>query len=107
MPGMPGPRDPRDPRPVVSGPAEVFATANRYVPRPAYSVTVVSRTGGTVAASSGLGLATSPLGDGPVDTLMVAGGDGTEEAVTDRALVDWIRSAAGRSRRVASVCSGA
>src|SRR5262245_21811469 len=103
---VPGPHDPRGPRPVlivaypdvqsldVSGPAEVFATANRYIPHPAYAVTVVSRGGGVVEASSGLGLATAPLGDGPDDTLVVAGGDGTEEAVTDRALVDWLRSAA-------------
>src|SRR5262245_15391755 len=112
MPGMPGLRDPRDPRPVVivaypdvgsldvTGPAEVFAAANSYVPRPAYAVSVVSRAGGTIRSSSGVGLATAPLGDGPVDTLMVAGGDGTTEAVADRVLVDWVRSAAGRSRRV-------
>ncbi len=91
----------------VSGPLEVFATANRFCPRPAYDVTVVSRGGGAVVSSSGLGLATVPAGGRPIDTLVVAGGDGTADAVTDRALVDWLQSAASRSRRVASVCSGA
>ncbi|MGZ8676474.1 MAG: GlxA family transcriptional regulator, partial [Solirubrobacterales bacterium] len=43
---------------------------------------------------------------GPIDTLVVAGGFGVHEAVGDEALVRWLRSAAGRSRRVASVCSG-
>jgi transcriptional regulator GlxA family with amidase domain len=44
---------------------------------------------------------------GDIDTLMVAGGDGTAEALGDRALIDGVLRLAGRSRRVTSVCSGA
>src|SRR5581483_9886480 len=44
---------------------------------------------------------------GPIDTLIVAGGFGVQDAVEDDLLVGWVRSAARRSRRVASVCSGA
>jgi transcriptional regulator GlxA family with amidase domain len=43
---------------------------------------------------------------GTIDTLLVAGGDGTREALRDRALVDFIRRTAPRARRVASICSG-
>jgi transcriptional regulator GlxA family with amidase domain len=42
-----------------------------------------------------------------VDTLVVPGGEGTREAFRDEALVSWIRRAAGRARRVTSVCTGA
>jgi transcriptional regulator GlxA family with amidase domain len=44
---------------------------------------------------------------GPIDTLVVPGGLGTREAVADARLVRWIGRAAARSRRVASVCTGA
>jgi transcriptional regulator GlxA family with amidase domain len=46
--------------------------------------------------------------DYPIDTLVVAGGVAAlERAVSDAPLVAWIREAAGRARRVASVCTGA
>src|SRR5829696_10420308 len=43
---------------------------------------------------------------GPIDALVVAGGFGVRKARGDPALIRWIRSAARRSRRVTSVCSG-
>jgi transcriptional regulator GlxA family with amidase domain len=94
----------------VTGPVEVFAVANRHRPEPPYATTVVARQAGTLRMSSGLGLVADlavDACDGPIDTLVVAGGDGTADALGDDALVDWIRDAAGRSRRVTSVCSGA
>ena len=42
-----------------------------------------------------------------LDTLVVVGGTGCEEASKDPALVEWVRSVAPKARRVASVCSGA
>jgi transcriptional regulator GlxA family with amidase domain len=42
-----------------------------------------------------------------VDTLVVAGGEGTRAAVADEGLVAWLAAAAPRVRRVASVCTGA
>jgi transcriptional regulator GlxA family with amidase domain len=44
---------------------------------------------------------------GPIDTLLVAGGEGTRRAALDDRVLRWVRSAAGRSRRVGSVCTGA
>jgi transcriptional regulator GlxA family with amidase domain len=38
---------------------------------------------------------------------VVAGGQGVSEAERDERLIGWLRRAAGRSRRVASVCTGA
>ena len=42
-----------------------------------------------------------------IDTLLIPGGDGTDAARYDKPLVDWIRTAARSSRRIATVCSGA
>jgi transcriptional regulator GlxA family with amidase domain len=100
----------------VTGPLEVFSTANRELQerRPAarvpYSVEVVARRRGPVATSSGVEIvARRELGQvrGPLDTLLVAGGEGTEDAVRDDLLIDWIRRTERRARRLASVCSGA
>jgi len=94
----------------VTGPLEVFAVANRYRPG-SYRTTVTARgPAEVVRTSSGLGIVVDkPLAavQGPIDTLVVAGGDGTGDAVADAELVAWIRDAAARSRRVTSVCSGA
>lgn len=44
---------------------------------------------------------------GPIDTLVVVGGEGARAAAGDPALVAWVARAAARSRRVTSVCTGA
>jgi transcriptional regulator GlxA family with amidase domain len=97
----------------VSGPLQVFSTANDIVAEsggaPPYALRVVAQAGGNVIASAGLGLAADrlpPLG-AALDTLVIAGGDGVQAAVADPALVDWIRRRAESARRVASVCTGA
>ncbi len=94
----------------LTGPAEVFSGASRLRPD-AYAVEVVARERAPIAAAGG-GYAIVPATStracrGPIDTLVVAGGEGARAAVSDRALVAWVRQAAGRSRRVASVCTGA
>jgi putative intracellular protease/amidase len=93
----------------VVGPLEVFAIANRFDARPAYSTSVVSMGGGVMVTSSGLAIGTEPARtcSDPIDTLMVAGGYSVGEAAGDRDLVGWLRSVAGSVRRVTSVCSGA
>jgi transcriptional regulator GlxA family with amidase domain len=48
------------------------------------------------------------LGDpSSIDTLVVAGGDGSRGAMRDPALLAFVRAAGAASRRVTSVCSGA
>jgi len=97
----------------VTGPLQVFATANDTVAqaggaRP-YRVRIVAKAGGAVTASAGIVVSTDPLppaGRG-LDTLMVAGGQGVDAAAADPVLVDWLRARAGQARRVASVCTGA
>lgn len=90
----------------AAGPAEVFAQASRLCP-PGYEVELVGASGRT---TSGIELGpVRPLAErhGPLDTLVVAGGRGVFDAEHDAALVEWVRAAAARSRRVTSVCTGA
>jgi transcriptional regulator GlxA family with amidase domain len=96
----------------VTGPLEVFALANRPSPgrAPRYELSVLAPEAGAVSTSSGLSLLAGRdirQATGPVDTLLVAGGQGTRAAMRDTRLVSWIRRTAARARRVASVCSGA
>jgi len=44
---------------------------------------------------------------GPIDTLLVAGGTGIHKAARDQELLDWLRKAAQRVRRIGSICTGA
>ncbi|MFG1945209.1 GlxA family transcriptional regulator [Nonomuraea sp. NPDC048826] len=88
----------------LTGPHEVFHQAGTY------EIETVAVDGGPVRASGGL--AVHPTGtvadcDGDIDTLVVVGGYGNVDACADARLVGWVREAAERSRRVASVCSGA
>ena len=97
----------------VTGPVQVFASANDFAAEagaaPPYELRVVTQAGRSVTASGGVGLsavALPPIG-APLDTFMIAGGQGVETAVADLELVDWVRQRAKDARRVASVCTGA
>jgi len=88
----------------VVGPAEVFATAGGY------AVEVVAPDPEPFFMSNGMQVvprAAMTAVRGSIDTLVIAGGAGTRRAATDPRVIRWVRSAAKRSRRVTSVCSGA
>jgi transcriptional regulator GlxA family with amidase domain len=97
----------------VAGPVQVFAAANDQADRASspstYRIRVIAPEGGEVRATSGLAFATEPLPDPaePLDTLIVAGGQGVMRAAEDAALVEWLKVRAGAARRTASVCTGA
>lgn len=91
----------------VSGPGEVLHQASRAGRR--YATTLVSPCGGTVTTSSGLALAGTVRAAeaGPVDSLVVAGGDRLVDLPVDTELLGVVRTLAERSARIASVCTGA
>lgn len=94
----------------VTGPAEVFASAQRLCGAP-YEVVACSVRGGLVTSSS-IGLQTRALRHvkpGPRDTVLVTGGNtrAVTAAVQSAALTGWLRRAAKRVERLGSVCSGA
>jgi transcriptional regulator GlxA family with amidase domain len=94
----------------VIGPAEVFAGADTLAGGGAYTVDVVAKDPDPIAVRGGgyslVPKKTTTRCRGPIDTLVVAGGFGVRAAEDDVELIRWIRSAARRSRRVTSVCSG-
>jgi transcriptional regulator GlxA family with amidase domain len=97
------------------GPHEVFTAAAEVARRTggepnAYRVEVASVRPGPLTTTRGLVVvADRALGSirGPIDTLVVVGGESAYAASTDPELVGWIRRAAARSRRITSVCTGA
>lgn len=117
---------PTDPRPIlmvaypgiqlldVVGPLEVFAAASEAVVQQGrgqgYVLEIASSAAGVVRASSGLTIgvdrAYEDLPD-RIDTLIVAGGHGTEQAFQDPRVLACVRAAASRARRITSVCTGA
>ncbi|HEY5156139.1 MAG TPA: GlxA family transcriptional regulator [Acidimicrobiales bacterium] len=113
----------------LTGPLEVFHSAGRYAREvttpvsaagstpnadPGYEVVTASPGAAPLTTSSGLrvmaDLALSEV-EGPIDTLVVAGGDGVHTILADpgraATLASHLRRLAPASRRVASVCSGA
>jgi transcriptional regulator GlxA family with amidase domain len=101
----------------IAGPLEVFTKAGRHLPQPGpspfrYELIVASPGGGVITSNSGLQIAgTRPVGelDDDLDTIFIAGG--SEAALRNVAantdLLQWIAARAPRTRRVASVCTGA
>ena len=94
----------------VFGPVEVFSAADRLAGGGRYAIEVLASRPGAVDTSSGVRLlpdrAIAAVRT-PLDTLIVAGGEGVRAALADERLLRWLTGAAGRSRRVCSVCTGA
>ena len=96
----------------VFGPAEVFADANHLNPGgAAYDVQILSATEDRTVRSY---LGVSLLADRtyremrqPVDTLLVAGGEGAQEMRYSPKFLQWLRRTSSKARRYGSVCTGA
>lgn len=107
----------------LSGPMEVFAVANQHRPpgMPAYRLIVASPQGGSITTNAGLEIhGVCALRDLPaeIDTIIVTGGNeaAMREAAAENILLPWLQTlssssnsgnSASRSRRIASVCTGA
>ena len=91
----------------AAGPIAAFEIAGAHV-HGAYRLSVLAERTGSVASSSGATMAAEAYAEAPtLDTLVVAGGLGTYEALKGAAILSYLREAARACRRVASVCSGA
>lgn len=88
----------------AAGPIAAFEIAERYRSG-SYVLSVQAPDGGQIASSSGVRLTAAPLGDGPFDTVMVSGGDGTHRISALADIVTWLQQT--EIRRSTSVCSGA
>src|SRR5450830_84106 len=95
----------------VSGPLDVFAEANRFLPASRhYRLQVIGSTRAAIACSNGMQIlphlhysdATQP-----VELLLAGGGPGLPQQARDAALSEWLVQAAGRAGRYGSICNGA
>lgn len=82
-----------------------FEIANQQAGKPVYDIHILSETGGPIQTSIGMSIGTEAFDDSVYDTLIVGGG-GEIQPPTD-SLVSFVRQSLGRSRRIASICSGA
>ena len=91
----------------ASGPISVFEIASRIAGTPA-SIRLLAETPGGVRSSSGVEMLARGLPSaGQLSTLIVAGGEGVIAASRSARLLAFVRAAAKRGVRIASVCSGA
>jgi transcriptional regulator GlxA family with amidase domain len=97
----------------LTGPHQMFSAAAEERPG-AYTLSVAAAVAGPVVSQSGLALvADLTLASlnarmlRGVDTLIVVGGTGMGAARADGAIAALLKRAAGRVRRIASVCTGA
>ncbi|MGO9382061.1 MAG: GlxA family transcriptional regulator [Mycobacterium sp.] len=95
----------------VVGPHDVFTGAS-LLTGGGYDVVMSSLDGQPVTSATGLAFVASPLPDpgdptDAIDTVVLPGGGGVDNARSDAGLVDWIKAVAATARRVVSVCTGA
>ena len=90
----------------AAGPISAFEIAGRFRPG-TYEIAVLAPVPGDVASSAGARMSAEPLDDGPFDTIVISGGDGTRDLPQLIAIIDWLKRVGPAARRVTSVCSGA
>lgn len=90
----------------LSGPLAAFEVAGRIAGEP-YKIHTLSCLGGAVASSSGLSVITETVQQAQFDTFVVVGGNGCLEPESVVELAAITQLCATKSRRMASVCTGA
>src|SRR5229473_873854 len=91
--------------PINFAATSVFETANWKLGKPEYQLTLLSEHGGPIATSLGYEIQTVSFERRTFDTVIVGGG--IEPPVATPGLVKYLQSAIHRSRRIASICTGA
>lgn len=96
----------------VSGPWQVFASANALSPQPLYQLTLVADAVGPVVTNGGLAVHATHTYHQlthllPLDTLLVAGGSGVMQQREIAAVKQVLCEVAPEVRRLGSICSGA
>lgn len=90
----------------AAGPLAAFEIAGRHKVG-SYALSLLASKPGPVQSSSGVTMNAIAIDEAPVlDTMVVAGGDGSRQAAQDKALLSFVKATAARARRTASVCSG-
>jgi transcriptional regulator GlxA family with amidase domain len=92
----------------ITGPLQVFAMANRFLPAPHYRTGILSLDGAAIETDAGVTmLSDGTLSDPPAGgDLVVPGGPGMDDQRHNPAFIAALRDAARNRRRLVSVCSG-
>jgi transcriptional regulator GlxA family with amidase domain len=91
----------------AAGPISVFEVAGRFAQRRT-AIKLLALEAGPVRSSSGVEMMAQCVKNvRALDTLIVTGGEGISGAMLSEPTLAFLRSAARRVRRIASVCSGA
>jgi transcriptional regulator GlxA family with amidase domain len=90
------------------GPFDVFTGASLLC-NGAYEVVLASAPGQPVSTGTGLAFQAAALPDPnePVDTVLLPGGAGVDDARANADVIAWIRGVAPTARRIVTVCTGA
>lgn len=91
--------------PINLGVTSVFEIVNWKLGSQVYDITLLSEQGGPVATSLGSRIETSSFKRRTFETLILAGS--VVPPAPTPALLDYLRSAVHRTRRIASICTGA
>lgn len=95
----------------VTGPLDVFAEANGFLPAEAhYRLQVIGVESGAIACSNGLSLQAHRHYSAALDAydlLLVAGGPGLPGMAFGAGFDAWLQGACQRARRFGSICNGA
>jgi len=94
----------------LAGPLQVFADAVDDDGNKAYHTSVVSVCGGAIRTDTAMAVTTEKFvkwNRRKIDTLFLVGGKGVFAAMQDDSFLKAIKRQAGKSRRVASICTGA
>jgi transcriptional regulator GlxA family with amidase domain len=83
----------------------VFELANVLASRATYDLQLLSEHGGPLASSAGIKVDTQPFAKANFDTVIVMGDLAVAEP--SKGLIDFVRRAKTKSRRMASICTGA
>src|SRR5579862_6422889 len=91
----------------AAGPIAAFEIAERHRPG-SYSLRVIAAQAGSITSSAGVSMQAGTFGRAArVDTLIVAGGEGSRSALSCPKTRRFILRCAAQARRTSSVCSGA
>jgi transcriptional regulator GlxA family with amidase domain len=83
-----------------------FEVANLVAGKELYQLHIISQTGGPVQTSIGAAVETEPFSDLVYDTMIVAGTLRVEDQLSPE-LINYVKNAPAKYRRIASICTGA
>ena len=91
-----------------AGPFEVFSVTSELNNFELFDVFTVAKTKDPISAVNGLSVNPKyDFSDCPkVDILILAGGDGTNQAILDKEVIDWINKTNQETEITMSICSG-